>query len=293
MKMTKGIKLILASLLCGMACKGYTIPEGEVSLHIVHTNDTHSCVMPVNPNSSDTALADKGGFVRRAALVRDLRAANAHLLLFDSGDFSQGSAYYNLYKGEVEIKLMNEMRYDAATIGNHEFDFGLENMARIFRMADFPIVCANYHVEGTVLEGLVKPYTTIERDGIKIGVFGLGTQLEGMVAAENYAGVKYEDPITAARRTAAILKDREHCDLVVCLSHLGWNIDGTDDSELIPATRGIDIVLGGHSHTYFELPEVMKNAEGQNVYCTQMGKHGRYVGELLLQMVPRQGTHSK
>ncbi len=288
----KKTKYILTALLIGSACGMSATGENEVELRIVHTNDTHSCVMPVSPHSSDTALADKGGFVRRAALVRDLRAEDNSLLLFDSGDFSQGSAYYNLYKGEVEVKLMNEMRYDAATIGNHEFDFGLENMARIFRMAGFPIVCANYHVEGTVLEGLVKPYVILERKGVKIGVFGLGTQLEGMVASENYAGVIYEDPITAANRVADILKHREHCDLVVCLSHLGWQIDGIDDSEVIPATRDIDIVLGGHSHTYMEHPEVVKNANGEYVYCNQMGKHGRYVGELSLQMLPV-GNHSK
>ena len=288
----KKTKYILTALLIGSACGMSATGENEVELRIVHTNDTHSCVMPVSPHSSDTALADKGGFVRRAALVRDLRAEDNSLLLFDSGDFSQGSAYYNLDKGEVEVKLMNEMRYDAATIGNHEFDFGLENMARIFRMAGFPIVCANYHVEGTVLEGLVKPYVILERKGVKIGVFGLGTQLEGMVASENYAGVVYEDPITAANRVTDILKNREHCDLVVCLSHLGWQIDGIDDSEVIPATRDIDIVLGGHSHTYMEHPEVVKNADGEYVYCNQMGKHGRYVGELSLQMLPV-GNHSK
>lgn len=288
----KKTKYILTALLIGSACGMSATGENEVELRIVHTNDTHSCVMPVSPHSSDTALADKGGFVRRAALVRDLRAEDNSLLLFDSGDFSQGSAYYNLYKGEVEVKLMNEMHYDAATIGNHEFDFGLENMARIFRMAGFPIVCANYHVEGTVLEGLVKPYVILERKGVKIGVFGLGTQLEGMVASENYAGVVYEDPITAANRVADILKNREHCDLVVCLSHLGWQIDGIDDSEVIPATRDIDIVLGGHSHTYMERPEVAKNADGKYVYCNQMGKHGRYVGELSLQMLPVE-NHSK
>ena len=288
----KKTKYILTALLIGSACGMSATGENEVELRIVHTNDTHSCIMPVSPHSSDTALADKGGFVRRAALVRDLRAEDNSLLLFDSGDFSQGSAYYNLYKGEVEVKLMNEMRYDAATIGNHEFDFGLENMARIFRMAGFPIVCANYHVEGTVLEGLVKPYVILERKGVKIGVFGLGTQLEGMVASENYAGVIYEDPITAANRVADILKNREHCDLVVCLSHLGWQIDGIDDSEVIPATRDIDIVLGGHSHTYMERPEVAKNADGEYVYCNQMGKYGRYVGELSLQMIPVE-NHSK
>ena len=282
----KKVRIMMWSVLCGLASTVFAAQDGEVELRIVHTNDTHSCVMPVNPNSSDTALADKGGFVRRAALVRDLRAEDPDLLLFDSGDFSQGSAYYNLYKGDVEVKLMNEMRYDAATIGNHELDFGLDNMARIFREATFPIVCANYHFEGTVLEGLVRPYVILERKGVKVGVFGLGTQLEGMVASENYKGVTYEDPVTAANRVADELKNKEHCDLVVCLSHLGWDIDGLDDTELVPATRYIDIVLGGHSHTYFEHPEVLKDADGEDVYCNQMGKHGRYVGMLLLEMSP-------
>lgn len=274
---------------CGLMATVCPAQEGGVELRIAHTNDTHSCVMPVSPHSTDTALADKGGMVRRAALVRDLRAEDPSLLLFDCGDFSQGSAYYNLYKGEVEVRLMNTMRYDAATIGNHEFDFGMENMARIFRMADFPIVCANYHFEGTVLEGVVKPYVVLERKGLRIGVFGLGTQLEGMVASDNYKGVVFEDPVAAANRVTAVLRNEEHCDLVVCLSHLGWDIEGVDDTEVIPASHGIDLVLGGHSHSYFEHPEVMKDADGKDVYCNQMGKHGRYVGllELDMQLLPR------
>lgn len=279
------MKILWFSVVCAMSCvASFAMADDDKGLYILHTNDTHSCVMPVNPNSSDTALADKGGFVRRVALVRDLRVEHPDLLLFDSGDFSQGSAYYNLYKGEVEVKLMNDMKYDAVAIGNHELDFGLDNLARILRMAEFPVVCANYHVEGTVLEGLVKPYVVLERKGMKIGVFGLGTQLEGMVAYDNYKGVTYEDPITAAARVADELKHKEHCDVVVCLSHLGWGIDGTDDTELVPATSNIDVVLGGHSHTYFKQVEILKNKDGKPVYCSQMGKHGRYVGSLFLDM---------
>lgn len=243
--MMKNMKMIWLSVVCGLASASLAAQGGDVELRILHTNDTHSCIVPVSRNYSDTALADKGGFIRRAALVREVRQEDPDMLLFDSGDFSEGSAYYNLYKGDVEVKLMNEMHYDAATIGNHEFDFGLDNMARIFREATFPIVCANYHVEGTVLEGLVKPYIILERKGVKIGVFGLGTQLKGMVASENYQGVTYEDPITAANRVADTLKNVKHCDLVVCLTHLGWNVKGTDYTKLIPATRNIDIVLGG------------------------------------------------
>ncbi len=280
------MKTIFIAVLAAVGCGTLSAQDGTVELRIVHTNDTHSCVVSVSPNYSDTAQADKGGFIRRAALVRDWRAADKDMLLFDSGDFSQGSAYYNIYKGEVEVSLMNEMRYDAATIGNHEFDFGLDNMARIYRMAQFPIVCANYDVKGTVLEGLVKPYVVLERKGVRIGVFGLGTQLEGMVATDNYKGVTFEDPVTAANRVTDLLKNKEHCDLIVCLSHLGWNIEGTDDTELVPGSHHIDLVLGGHSHTYFEHPVVLKDADGRNVYCNQMGKNGRYVGTLVLEMDP-------
>ena len=270
MKIMMNVKEIGRSLLAILSLV-ISVEAGAQDLWIVHTNDTHSCVMPINPLSSDTAQADKGGFLRRASFVRQMREEHPHLLLFDSGDFSQGSAYYNLYKGEVEVSLMNEMKYDAATIGNHEFDFGMDNMKRIYSMAQFPIVCANYDFSGTVLEGLVKPYVILEREGLRIGVFGLSPQMDGLVSAENYKGVKFEDPVSAAERVVGLLRGQEHCDVVICLSHLGWDIEGIDDVEVIPATRGIDVVLGGHSHTYFEHPEIVKNADGKDVICNQMG----------------------
>lgn len=285
MKIMMNVKEIGRSLLAILSLV-ISVEAGAQDLWIVHTNDTHSCVMPINPLSSDTAQADKGGFLRRASFVRQMREEHPHLLLFDSGDFSQGSAYYNLYKGEVEVSLMNEMKYDAATIGNHEFDFGMDNMKRIFSMAQFPIVCANYDFSGTVLEGLVKPYVILEREGLRIGVFGLSPQMDGLVSAENYKGVKFEDPVSAAERVVGLLRGQEHCDVVICLSHLGWDIEGIDDVEVIPATRGIDVVLGGHSHTYFEHPEIVKNADGKDVICNQMGKNGRYVGVLHLHVDP-------
>lgn len=285
MKIMMNVKEIGRSLLAILSLV-ISVEAGAQDLWIVHTNDTHSCVMPINPLSSDTAQADKGGFLRRASFVRQMREEHPHLLLFDSGDFSQGSAYYNLYKGEVEVCLMNEMKYDAATIGNHEFDFGMDNMKRIFSMAQFPIVCANYDFSGTVLEGLVKPYVILEREGLRIGVFGLSPQMDGLVSAENYKGVKFEDPVSAAERVVGLLRGQEHCDVVICLSHLGWDIEGIDDVEVIPATRDIDVVLGGHSHTYFEHPEIVKNADGKDVICNQMGKNGRYVGVLHLHVDP-------
>ncbi len=254
------------------------------SLLVVHTNDTHSCIEPLSPLLADTAQADKGGYLRRAALLRDMRQQEPNLLLFDAGDFSQGSAYYSLYHGDVEVGLMNLIGYDAATIGNHEFDFGLDNMARIFRQAQFPIVCCNYDFTGTPVEGLVRPYIIIKRAGMKIGVLGVSPQLEGLVAAHTCEGVRYTDPIAAAQTVADYLRNEAKCDLIICLSHLGWQIAGVSDEELIPATRNIDLVIGGHSHTYFASPQVLKNLDGTAVPDNQMGKNARYVGTLRLTM---------
>ena len=254
----------------------------DKSLLILHTNDTHSCIEPLNPNLSDKTQADKGGYLRRASFVREMRKREPDLLLLDCGDFSQGSTYYSLYHGDVEVGLMNLMGYDAATIGNHEFDFGVENMARIFRMAKFPIVCCNYDFTGTACEGLVKPYTIIERSGLKIGILGVSPKLEGLVAAATCQGVTFTDPIKAAQPVADYLRKEEHCDLVICLSHLGWKVDGVSDDEFIEGTRNIDVVLGGHSHTYFTRPEVLQNLDGQNVPNHQMGKNGQFIGLLEL-----------
>lgn len=253
-------------------------------LLILHTNDTHSCVMPLKTTLADTLQAGRGGFLRRLAMLDQERRKNPDLLLFDSGDFSQGSSYYSMFKGDVEIGLMNMMRYDAATIGNHEFDFGMENMARLFRMADFPIVCANYDFTGTCVEGLVKPYVVIRRNGVKIGVFGLSPKMRGLVSDKNCVGVKYLDPVKAAQKTADLLKNKEKCDLVVCISHLGWNIGGDDDVLMMKNTRNIDIVLGGHSHSYFKQEKWVKNLDGISVPNDQNGKSGIFVGRLEVEM---------
>lgn len=253
-------------------------------LLILHTNDTHSCVMPLKTTLADTLQAGRGGFLRRLAMLDQERRKNPDLLLFDSGDFSQGSSYYSMFKGDVEVGLMNMMRYDAATIGNHEFDFGMENMARLFRMADFPIVCANYDFTGTCVEGLVKPYVVIRRNGVKIGVFGLSPKMRGLVSDKNCVGVKYLDPVKAAQKTADLLKNKEKCDLVVCISHLGWNIGGDDDVLLMKNTRNIDIVLGGHSHSYFKQEKWVKNLDGVSVPNDQNGKSGIFVGRLEVEM---------
>ena len=257
----------------------------EKQLVVLHTNDTHSCVMPINPNLADTAMANRGGYLRRVAMIKKERQANPDLLLFDSGDFSQGSPYYSLFKGDVEVGLMNEMKYDAATIGNHEFDFGIDNMVRIFKMAKFPIVCSNYDFTGTPLADIVKPYTIIKRKGLKIGVFGLCPELAGLVTEANYGCIKYLDPIQKGNEMAEFLKKKEKCDVIICLSHLGWDIDGIDDTELIPGTRYIDLVLGGHSHTYFKNLEYLKNLDGKDVPDDQNGKSAIWVGKMALDIV--------
>ena len=256
--------------------------QSTKEIYLFHTNDMHSRIEPFPENYQDTLLAGKAGVVRRATFISQQREIHPDLLLFDCGDFSQGTPYYNIYKGEVEISMMNEMRYDAGTIGNHEFDFGLENMARLFRLVEFPIVCANYDVTGTVLEGLVKEYVVLHRDGIKIGVFGLGAQLEGLVAKASYGDVKFEDPVSEAQRIADLLKMQEKCDLVICLSHLGWKGEPYSDVELIENTCNIDVVLGGHSHSYFEKPEYYKNLDGVEVPLQQMGKHAAFIGKMVL-----------
>ena len=197
-------KIYCLWLMCLLA--GVVAAQSVKELYIFHTNDMHSRIEPFATYFPDSVLAGKAGMLRRATFVKEQRREHKDLLLFDSGDFSQGSPYYNMFKGEVEIKMMNEMGYDAGTIGNHEFDFGLDNMARLFKMAKFPIVCANYDVTGTVLEGLVKEYTIIERNGIRIGVFGLGAELDGLVAHANYGNVKFEDPVSEGQRVADLLR---------------------------------------------------------------------------------------
>ena len=265
----KKILFTIAILLC---CGAYA----QERITILHTNDTHSCIEPEKNGGA--------GVLNRALLIEQIADSigRENLLLFDCGDFSQGSLYYNSFKGSTEIELMNAMGYNAGTLGNHEFDFGLENLARLVKLAKFDIVCANYDFTGTVCEGLVKPYTIIECGGKRIGVFGLSPDPKGLVAQENYEGVTFTSPVEAANRCVAELK-KEECDAIVCLSHLGWKINNEyNDERLVAETAGIDMILGGHSHDYFEQPLTYKNSEGKDVIMQQMGKNGRHLGVITL-----------
>ncbi len=249
------------------------------TLTILHTNDTHSCIMPLSTHLADTMQAGRGGFLRRIAMLREERQKDPDLLLFDSGDFSQGSPYYTLFKGDVESGLMDLMHYDAGTIGNHEFDFGLENMARVFRRLNYPIVCANYKFSECSLDRIVKPYVILKRKGIKIGVFGLSPKLDGLVDRKNYRSTEYLDPVTTAQRVVDELR-RKGCQFVILISHLGWEEEGVCDEDLISLTRGIDLVLGGHSHSYFKQLHYANNLDGKPVPVDQNGKNALFVGKI-------------
>lgn len=260
-------------LLFSLCLFGSAFAQQTKKLTLLQTSDVHSRIEPINQEGDRNY--DKGGFVRRATFLKEFRKETPDVLLFDCGDISQGTPYYNLFQGEVEIRMMNEMGYDAMAIGNHEFDFGLDNMARLFKMAEFPIVCANYDVDATVLKGLVQPYVILNKDGLKIGVFGLGTEIEGLIQANKCEGVIYKDPILIANEVAATLK-KEGCDVVVCLSHMGIQMD----ERLVAKTRNIDAILGGHSHTFMQGPKMYLNLDGKNVPVMHTGKSGIYVGQL-------------
>ena len=259
-----------------------TTAKTRKQLVVLHTNDTHSTIMPLNENLDNKDLAGRGGCLRRINMIKEERKQNPDLLFFDSGDFSQGSGYYTLFKGEVEVGLMNQMGYDAATIGNHEFDFGLNNLAKLIRMANFPIVCSNYDFTGTPCEGLVKDYITLHRNGLKIGVFALGAPMKGLVSNKNCEGVTFLDPAETAQKYVKLLRKQEKCDVVICLSHLGWKISEYPDEQFIREIDGCDLVLGGHTHTYMPTLEYAPDKTGRMIPDDQNGKHGVFVGKLVL-----------
>lgn len=285
------MKTIYITLILFLSLSLTISAQQKKQLTILHTNDTHSCIYPISPNVADTVAANRGGYLRRLNMIKQERKKDNKVLLLDSGDFSQGSPYYTLFKGDVEVKLMNMMGYDACALGNHEFDYGIENMARLFRLCEFPILCANYGFNSTPLEGLVKPYVVIKRNGVKIGIFGLSPKLEGLIAIENSKGITFFDPIEKAKEVTNILKNKEKCDVVICLSHLGWDMGPAyDDEKLVKATKDIDLVLGGHSHTFLKKIEYITNLDGKETACCQDGKQGLIVGKIILDLKKKAST---
>ncbi|NDV59906.1 bifunctional UDP-sugar hydrolase/5'-nucleotidase [Bacteroides sp. 519] len=275
--------ILSGKILVLMLCMSVSVQAQKTkTLTILHTNDVHSRIEALSPELENPVSAGNGGFLRIASYVNEVRKETSNLLVFDCGDFSQGTPYYNLFQGDVEISLMNTIGYNAGAIGNHEFDFGMDNLMRLCKMANFPVVCANYDFTETVLEGIVKPYTIIKKAGLKIGVFGLSPDPDGLVQASNYEGVKFLNPYEKANETAALLRQKG-CNVVICLSHLGMyssTKNPISDTELVKNTRNIDVILGGHSHTLLEELHVYKNLDGKEVYISQMGKSGIYVGRI-------------
>ena len=249
---------------------------------ILHTNDVHSHIDPFGPD--DGRNANKGGVARRASLVESIRKNNPNTLLFDAGDIFQGTPYFNYYGGELEFKLMSMLKYDCATIGNHDFDNGIEGLYAQLPHAKFDFISANYDFSNTVLDTHVKPYKTFVKDGIKIGVFGLGIELNGLVLASQFKETKYLNPIEISQDMARILKDDEKCDLIICLSHLGYNYKNNDqkasDLTLARATKDIDLIIGGHTHTFLPKPTIEKNSDDKNVLVNQVGCYGLYLGQV-------------
>ncbi|WP_299111108.1 bifunctional UDP-sugar hydrolase/5'-nucleotidase [uncultured Winogradskyella sp.] len=249
---------------------------------ILHTNDVHSHIDPFGPD--DGRNANKGGVARRATLVESIRQENPNTLLLDAGDIFQGTPYFNYYGGELEFKLMSMLKYDVATIGNHDFDNGIDGLYAQIPHADFEFVSANYDFSNTVMDTHVKPYKIIIKDGIKIGIFGLGIKLDGLVDKNMYKETVYHDPIEKAQDMSRVLKEDEKCDLVICLSHIGYEYknrpDKVSDIKLARATKDIDLIIGGHTHTFLSKPTIEENSVGKKVLVNQVGCYGLYLGKV-------------
>ena len=263
----------------------YSLPTqlwaaNQVKLTILHTNDVHSRIDPY-PNDGRTN-AGLGGMARRATMVNQVRNQERNVLLLDSGDIWQGTPYFNIFDGELEYKLMSQMAYDAATLGNHDFDNGLEGLQRQLPNAAFPFLTANYDFSQTILKDKFKPYKVFEKEGIKIGVFGLGIELLGLVDQKNFGRTVYQDPVQRATETVKQLKETEKCDFIICLSHLGYSYTTAkiDDRKLAQQVPQIDVILGGHSHTFMDAPEIIKHTDGRQTFINQVGKDGLFLGRL-------------
>lgn len=246
----------------------------QTKITILHTNDTHSRIEPI-PEGDKTA-PNMGGVLRRAKYIEQVRSENKNVILLDAGDYVQGTPYYNLFKGKVETEAMNLMKYDVVTLGNHEFDYGLDGMKQLVEWAEFPIVSSNYDFSATPLKDKFKPYVVLVRDGVKIGVIGVNVEPKGLIATDNYKGMIFNDPIETVNHYAQILKKKEKCDLIIALSHLGY----VSDKKLATESANIDIIIGGHSHTYMKEPDLVKNKTNKDVLIYQTAGRGIYVGRI-------------
>lgn len=251
-----------------------------VKITILHTNDVHSHIDPFPDNHPK--FAGLGGAVRRAALIKKIRSEEKNVLLLDVGDIFQGTPYFNMYGGELEFKLMSMMKYDASTIGNHDFDNGIAGLVKQLPHANFPFINCNYDFSDTAMAGKTIPHKIFMKEGIKIGIFGLGIEMEGLVDKKMYENTRYLDPVQKAAEVTHYLKMEQKCDLIICLSHLGYKYDTKkiSDVELAKHSKNIDIILGGHTHTFFDKPLSFKNLDGKEVLVAQVGWAGIRLGRV-------------
>ena len=252
--------------------------RGDVKITILHTNDMHSHIQPFTSGRNKGL----GGMAQRAGLINSIREKEDHVLLLDAGDIFQGTPYFNFYGGELEFKLMSEMKYDAVTIGNHDFDNGLEGFSKQLPHANFPFLISNYDFTETILKDKFKPYKVFNKGGIKVGVFGIGIELDGLVPKKLYGNTIYKDPIETANKYATILKKEKKCDLVICLSHLGFKYKNEKVSDMVLATQShdIDLIIGGHTHTFLKKPVRMLNLDKKEVIINQVGWAGINIGKV-------------
>lgn len=272
-----------ASALIGLGGFGLSsFKSSQKKITILHTNDVHSHIDPFGPD--DGRNPNKGGVARRASLIQSIRAENPNTLLLDAGDIFQGTPYFNYYGGELEFKLMSMLKYDVATIGNHDFDNGIEGLYAQLPHAKFDFVSANYDFSNTVMDTHVKPFKIILKDGIKVGIFGLGVELKGLVDDNLYKETVYNDPTESAQDMTRILKEEHRCDLIICLSHLGYSYankpDRICDLKLAETTKDIDLIIGGHTHTFLEKPTIVNNIEGKKTLVNQVGCFGINLGKI-------------
>ncbi len=256
--------------------------KSDRKLTILHTNDQHSRIEPFD--SSYTKNPNQGGFARRATLIQQIRNAESNVLLLDSGDIFQGTPYFNFFGGELEFKLMSMMKYDASTMGNHDFDIGLEGFLKALPNAQFPFICSNYDFKNTILDGKTQPYKIFNKNGIKVGVFGVGIELDGLVGKKSYGETIYHHPVEVAQHYADFLRNDQKCDLVICLSHIGFEYkddpEKISDTILAQKTHNIDLILGGHTHTFLKEPINFVNKNGKNVLVNQVGWAGLLLGRI-------------
>ena len=254
--------------------------ESGTPLVILHTNDVHS---QLDPNDAAASrYPNHGGILRREALLRSIRKEVPHVLVVESGDFVQGTAYFNHFQGKAEVKMMNQLRLDAITLGNHEFDHGLLFLSKMLKASKFPIVCTNYDFSSTILKNKIKPWCIVRKGKLRIGIVSANISPYGSIDPVNFEGVKYRNPLQVTDSTAAWLKRVKRCDVVVCLSHLGFVGSGNalDDKKLAASSTAIDVIVGGHTHTFMKQPFSMPNANGEAVYINQAGKGGVVVGRM-------------